>query len=143
MPLTPSDVANKQFGRQVRGYAMDEVDGFLDEVEQELTRLLSENARLAQRQAELRVGFESFLGAQRESRIVRLDADANVGSILGIGFPAWTGGVVQYMNGYEGRTGTGLRGFVTRARELAERYGKHFLPPASLVQKAEKGECIK
>ena len=52
MPLTPSDVANKQFGRQVRGYAMDEVDGFLDEVEQELTRLLSENARLAQRPAQ-------------------------------------------------------------------------------------------
>ncbi|WP_224243110.1 3-hydroxyacyl-CoA dehydrogenase NAD-binding domain-containing protein [Hyalangium gracile] len=75
--------------------------------------------------------------------VLRSTADANVGSILGIGFPAWTGGVVQYINGYEGRTGTGLRGFVTRARELAERYGKHFLPPASLVEKAEKGECLK
>ncbi|MBN1208716.1 MAG: enoyl-CoA hydratase/isomerase family protein [Myxococcaceae bacterium] len=75
--------------------------------------------------------------------VLRSVADANVGSILGIGFPAWTGGVVQYMNGYEGRTGTGLRGFVARARELAERYGKHFLPPASLVAKAERGEFLK
>ncbi|MFI6638272.1 3-hydroxyacyl-CoA dehydrogenase NAD-binding domain-containing protein [Streptomyces sp. NPDC050504] len=63
-------------------------------------------------------------------------ADANIGSIMGIGFPAWTGGVMQYMNGYEG----GLPGFVARARELAERYGERFLPPASLVEKAEKGE---
>jgi 3-hydroxyacyl-CoA dehydrogenase / enoyl-CoA hydratase / 3-hydroxybutyryl-CoA epimerase len=62
--------------------------------------------------------------------------DANIGSIMGIGFPPWTGGVIQYINGYEG----GLAGFVARARELAERYGDRFLPPASLVEKAEKGE---
>jgi 3-hydroxyacyl-CoA dehydrogenase/enoyl-CoA hydratase/3-hydroxybutyryl-CoA epimerase len=62
--------------------------------------------------------------------------DANIGSIFGIGFPAWTGGVVQYMNQYEG----GLKGFVARSRELAERYGDHFTPPQSLVEKAEKGE---
>ncbi|RKH67815.1 3-hydroxyacyl-CoA dehydrogenase NAD-binding domain-containing protein [Corallococcus llansteffanensis] len=74
--------------------------------------------------------------------VLRTVADANVGSILGIGFPAWTGGVVQYINGYEGPTGTGPRGFVLRARQLAERYGKHFLPPASLVAKAEKGELL-
>ncbi|EHR52495.1 3-hydroxyacyl-CoA dehydrogenase [Saccharomonospora marina XMU15] len=64
--------------------------------------------------------------------------DANIGSIFGIGFPAWTGGVVQYMNQYEG----GLKGFVARARQLAERYGDHFLPPQSLVDKAEKGEIF-
>ncbi|WPB79889.1 3-hydroxyacyl-CoA dehydrogenase NAD-binding domain-containing protein [Archangium violaceum] len=75
--------------------------------------------------------------------VLRSAADANVGSLLGIGFPPWTGGVVQFINGYEGHTGTGPRGFVTRARELAERYGKHFLPPASLVEKAEKGELLK
>lgn len=65
-------------------------------------------------------------------------ADANIGSIFGIGFPAWTGGVIQYINSYEG----GLGGFVARARELAERYGDHFTPPQSLVDKAEKGEIF-
>ncbi|MFC0112721.1 3-hydroxyacyl-CoA dehydrogenase NAD-binding domain-containing protein [Kibdelosporangium aridum] len=64
--------------------------------------------------------------------------DANIGSIMGIGFPPWTGGVIQYINGYPG----GLAGFVARARELAERYGSHFEPPASLVAKAEKGEIF-
>ncbi|GAA1023526.1 MULTISPECIES: 3-hydroxyacyl-CoA dehydrogenase NAD-binding domain-containing protein [Amycolatopsis] len=63
-------------------------------------------------------------------------ADANIGSIFGIGFPAWTGGVIQYINQYSG----GLQGFVDRARELAARYGSHFEPPQSLVEKAAKGE---
>ncbi|APR77744.1 Enoyl-CoA hydratase [Minicystis rosea] len=67
--------------------------------------------------------------------VLRSVADANVGSILGIGFPAWTGGVIQYINGYAG----GVRGFVARARELAERYGAHLAPPASLVAAAESG----
>ena len=58
--------------------------------------------------------------------------DANIGSIFGIGFPAWTGGVVQYINQYEG----GIAGFVARARELAARYGERFTPPASLVERA-------
>ncbi|GGP57507.1 3-hydroxyacyl-CoA dehydrogenase NAD-binding domain-containing protein [Streptomyces melanogenes] len=71
-----------------------------------------------------------------EEGVLTSVADANIGSIMGIGFPAWTGGVIQYINGYEG----GLPGFVARARELAERYGDRFLPPALLVAKAEKGE---
>ncbi|KZZ26656.1 3-hydroxyacyl-CoA dehydrogenase [Alcanivorax sp. HI0083] len=66
-------------------------------------------------------------------------ADANIGSIFGIGFPAWTGGVMQYINQYEG----GLRGFVARAQELAKLYGERFNPPASLLEKAEKGEIYK
>ncbi|MFI9250150.1 3-hydroxyacyl-CoA dehydrogenase NAD-binding domain-containing protein [Streptomyces sp. NPDC053069] len=69
-----------------------------------------------------------------EEGVLTSVADANIGSILGIGFPGWTGGVLQYINGYEG----GLPGFVARARELAERYGERFTPPALLVEKAEK-----
>ncbi|MGW2492479.1 3-hydroxyacyl-CoA dehydrogenase NAD-binding domain-containing protein [Streptomyces sp. NPDC001606] len=71
-----------------------------------------------------------------EEGVLTSVADANIGSILGIGFPGWTGGVLQYINGYEG----GLPGFVARARELAERYGERFTPPALLVEKAGKGE---
>ena len=58
--------------------------------------------------------------------------DANIGSIMGIGFPPWTGGVVQFMTGYPG----GLPGFVARAQELADRYGPRFTPPASLLTKS-------
>ncbi|QKW10214.1 enoyl-CoA hydratase/isomerase family protein [Streptomyces sp. NA04227] len=71
-----------------------------------------------------------------EEGVLTSVADANIGSIMGIGFPAWTGGVLQYINGYEG----GLPGFVARARELAATYGERFEPTALLVEKAEKGE---
>jgi 3-hydroxyacyl-CoA dehydrogenase / enoyl-CoA hydratase / 3-hydroxybutyryl-CoA epimerase len=58
--------------------------------------------------------------------------DANIGSIFGIGFPAWTGGVVQYVEGFPG----GVAGFVRRADELAARYGPRFEVPASLRARA-------
>jgi 3-hydroxyacyl-CoA dehydrogenase/enoyl-CoA hydratase/3-hydroxybutyryl-CoA epimerase len=71
-----------------------------------------------------------------EEGVLTSVADANIGSVLGIGFPAWTGGVLQYINGYEG----GPAGFTARARELAAAYGERFTPPALLVAKAERGE---
>ena len=48
MPLTPEDVQNKRFTtvRFKEGYDEEEVDAFLDEVEAELRRLLSENDEL-------------------------------------------------------------------------------------------------
>jgi 3-hydroxyacyl-CoA dehydrogenase/enoyl-CoA hydratase/3-hydroxybutyryl-CoA epimerase len=69
--------------------------------------------------------------------VIESVADANIGSIMGIGFPGWSGGVLQYINGYDG----GLPGFVARARELAETYGERFTPPDSLVARAEAGEA--
>ncbi|CBL46623.1 3-hydroxyacyl-CoA dehydrogenase [gamma proteobacterium HdN1] len=71
-----------------------------------------------------------------EEGVIERVADANIGSIMGIGFPPWTGGVIQFINGY------GLRKFVARAQELAARYGERFNPPALLVEKAEKGETF-
>ncbi|MFF9898198.1 3-hydroxyacyl-CoA dehydrogenase NAD-binding domain-containing protein [Streptomyces longispororuber] len=76
-----------------------------------------------------------------EEGVLTSVADANIGSILGIGFPGWTGGVLQYINGYD--DGAGLPAFVARARELAERYGERFTPPALLVEKAERGETFR
>ncbi|MCD9140905.1 3-hydroxyacyl-CoA dehydrogenase NAD-binding domain-containing protein [Streptomyces albireticuli] len=74
-----------------------------------------------------------------EEGVLTSVADANIGSILGIGFPGWTGGAIQYINGYEG----GPRGFVTRARELQAAYGERFAPSALLLEKAEKGELFR
>ncbi|GLW27494.1 3-hydroxyacyl-CoA dehydrogenase NAD-binding domain-containing protein [Actinoplanes regularis] len=65
-------------------------------------------------------------------------AEANIGSILGIGYPGWTGGVLQYINQYEG----GLPGFVARAEVLAARYGERFTPPPLLLKKAEEGSVF-
>ena len=52
MALTPEDVRNKQFSTAKRkGYEMDEVDAFLDQVELEIGGLLRENADLKGRLA--------------------------------------------------------------------------------------------
>ncbi|MBE4741730.1 3-hydroxyacyl-CoA dehydrogenase NAD-binding domain-containing protein [Streptomyces caniscabiei] len=82
-----------------------------------------------------RMLFAEVLEAVRcfDEGVILSEADANIGSLLGIGFPAWTGGVVQYAKGYPG----GVAGFVTRARELADRYGERFLPTPSLVARAD------
>jgi 3-hydroxyacyl-CoA dehydrogenase / enoyl-CoA hydratase / 3-hydroxybutyryl-CoA epimerase len=73
--------------------------------------------------------------------VIESVADANIGSILGIGFPGWTGGVLQYINGYEHPAyGDGLAAFLARARELATLYGERFEPPASLCERAEHDE---
>jgi len=56
MPLTPADVHNVAFSKPPigkRGYNEDEVDAFLDLIENELTRLIEENSDLRQRVAEL------------------------------------------------------------------------------------------
>ena len=71
-----------------------------------------------------------------DAGVLETVADANIGSIMGIGFPGWTGGVLQYVNGYPG----GPAGFVRRARELAAKHGARFEPPASLVALAERGD---
>jgi 3-hydroxyacyl-CoA dehydrogenase / enoyl-CoA hydratase / 3-hydroxybutyryl-CoA epimerase len=81
-----------------------------------------------------RLLFAEALEAWRahESGVIDSVADANVGSLLGIGFPAWTGGVLRYIDQYDG----GPAGFARRATELAARYGERFSPPASLAATA-------
>jgi len=64
--------------------------------------------------------------------VLRSAPEANIGSILGIGFPAWTGGVLQYINTYPG----GPVGFAARAHQLAKDYGPRFEPPRSLIELA-------
>jgi 3-hydroxyacyl-CoA dehydrogenase/enoyl-CoA hydratase/3-hydroxybutyryl-CoA epimerase len=71
-----------------------------------------------------------------EEGVLTSTADANVGSIFGIGFAAWTGGALQFINQY------GVKDFVARAQYLAEQYGERFAPPALLLDKAAKGEMF-
>jgi 3-hydroxyacyl-CoA dehydrogenase/enoyl-CoA hydratase/3-hydroxybutyryl-CoA epimerase len=82
-----------------------------------------------------RMLFAEALETQKclDENVLTSTADANIGSIMGIGFPPWTGGSAQYIVGYQGPAGTGKQAFVARARELAAKYGDRFLPPDSLT----------
>jgi 3-hydroxyacyl-CoA dehydrogenase/enoyl-CoA hydratase/3-hydroxybutyryl-CoA epimerase len=78
-----------------------------------------------------------------EEGVLRTVADANIGSIFGIGFPPLHGGALQYINGYPAADGRiGIEAFTERAQELAEKYGERFAPPALLLEKARKGETF-
>ncbi|MGH3425838.1 MAG: 3-hydroxyacyl-CoA dehydrogenase, partial [Nocardioidaceae bacterium] len=83
-----------------------------------------------------RLTFAQVIDTARclEEGIVTSVADANIGSILGIGFPAWTGGALQFVNAY------GTPAFVARADRLAASYGARFDVPELLRAKAASGE---
>jgi 3-hydroxyacyl-CoA dehydrogenase/enoyl-CoA hydratase/3-hydroxybutyryl-CoA epimerase len=69
-----------------------------------------------------------------EEGVVTTAAEADLGSILGWGFPAWTGGTLSYVDTI------GIRSFVAECDRLAKRYGKRFKPSKWLRQRAERNE---
>jgi 3-hydroxyacyl-CoA dehydrogenase / enoyl-CoA hydratase / 3-hydroxybutyryl-CoA epimerase len=54
--------------------------------------------------------------------------DANIGSIFGIGFPAYTGGAMQFIYGM------GVDAFVKRSAELAAKFGDGFVVTEAVVK---------
>ena len=62
--------------------------------------------------------------------------DANIGSIFGIGFPAWTGGAMQFIYG------TGIDAFIARAEELASRFGTGFALSADVKDAIRKHQPV-
>jgi 3-hydroxyacyl-CoA dehydrogenase/enoyl-CoA hydratase/3-hydroxybutyryl-CoA epimerase len=79
--------------------------------------------------------FAQCLEAVRclEEGVISDVRDGDVGVIMAVGFPAFTGGPFTHIDNY------GLEAFVGRARELAAAHGPRFEPPAGLVQRAAEG----
>jgi len=77
-----------------------------------------------------RILFRAVLETLRclDEGVLRSTQDANIGAIMGIGAPAWTGGYAQFVHTY------GHDAFRQRCKELAEKYGARFLPPANLMK---------
>jgi 3-hydroxyacyl-CoA dehydrogenase/enoyl-CoA hydratase/3-hydroxybutyryl-CoA epimerase len=71
-----------------------------------------------------------------EDGVVTTAAEADLGSILGWGFPAWTGGTLSYIDTI------GIRAFVTECERMSKRYGKRFKPSKWLKQRAERNESF-
>lgn len=65
-----------------------------------------------------------------ETNVLRSVEDGNIGSIMGIGAPVWTGGFLQFVETY------GHQRFVDRCNELAQHYGERFKPPQIALDKA-------
>lgn len=68
-----------------------------------------------------------------EDGVLLSPADGDVGAILGVGFPAYTGGPFSFMDGI------GIAEFVREAERLAALFGPHLQPPALLKRMAAEG----
>lgn len=58
----------------------------------------------------------------RDEGVVRDEIEGNVASVLGVGFPAWTGGSLRFVDQYDG----GRAGFTARCNEFADAFGDRF-----------------
>lgn len=71
-----------------------------------------------------------------EEGVLLAPADGDIGSILGVGFPAYTGGPFCFIDGI------GLPQFVAEADRLAELFGEQLRPPQLLRDMAAKGQTF-
>jgi 3-hydroxyacyl-CoA dehydrogenase/enoyl-CoA hydratase/3-hydroxybutyryl-CoA epimerase len=62
--------------------------------------------------------------------------EGNIGSIFGIGYPAWTGGALQFIYGM------GVSNFAKRSQELAAQYGDGFNVTQGVLATLEKHKPI-
>jgi 3-hydroxyacyl-CoA dehydrogenase/enoyl-CoA hydratase/3-hydroxybutyryl-CoA epimerase len=87
-------------------------------------------------EAQKRLLYIQSLEAARclEEGVLKSAAEADLGSILGWGFPAWTGGTLSYIDMI------GLDGFIAECDRLAKKYGRRFRPSKWLRERAARGQ---
>jgi len=119
----------KRAGRAAGGGFYDYPTGAPKRLWPELKRLY-EKPGLAWDMPELkdRILYRQAVEAARclQEGVLTSEHDGNIGSIFGIGFPAWTGGALQFIRS------EGVAKFIARAQELAQRHGPRFTPPEAL-----------
>ena len=97
-----------------------------------------EATRVSDEDIKDRLMFRQVIEALKclETGVLRSVADGNIGSIMGIGAPAHTGGLIQYVNTY------GFNKFAARCDELADNYGERFTCPEIVRTHAKSGELM-
>ncbi|MCR5134336.1 MAG: DivIVA domain-containing protein [Clostridiales bacterium] len=79
--ITPFDIEKKEFSKGVRGYNIEEVDEFLDQIIVDLEKLMKENLRLKTEVATLEQENEKFKGSEGEVVKVLEQARSLMGDI--------------------------------------------------------------
>jgi 3-hydroxyacyl-CoA dehydrogenase/enoyl-CoA hydratase/3-hydroxybutyryl-CoA epimerase len=69
-----------------------------------------------------------------EEGVLRSVHEADLGSILGWGYPAWTGGTLSFIDT------VGPARFVAECKRLQKKYGERFKPTKGLLARAQTGE---
>lgn len=68
--------------------------------------------------------------------VLRSATDGDIGSVLGWGFPIYTGGAISYIDF------VGAQQFVAECDEFVERFGERFAVPDSLREMAKAGKTF-
>ena len=69
-----------------------------------------------------------------QENVIRSIPEANLGSIFGWGFPAFKGGVIQYIHDY------GVDNFVRRCNQFKKKHGQRFSTPKKLRELVAKDQ---
>ena len=89
---------------------------------------------------ELKLRFLSIMALESarcfEEGVVSAPRDVDIGSILGIGYPSWTGGTLSYIDT------VGIGAFVQRCEALAARFGERFTPSSWLRDRVNAGDAF-
>ncbi|THH39076.1 3-hydroxyacyl-CoA dehydrogenase [Aliishimia ponticola] len=94
-----------------------------------LSQFAKGNAEISQADAVDRILYRQAIETLRclDEGVLNTEVEANLGGIFAIGFPAHTGGAIQFIRG------VGIDAFAARAAELADAYGERFdIAPTAL-----------
>lgn len=136
------DVLNKMMEKLIRP-GMAKQAGFYayGENGKEIWTGLSEHFPSQQEEFDQQEIIERFLFAQvleaawcLQEGVIKTTQEANLGSVFGWGFPAFRGGVIQYVRDF------GKDKFIARAEELKAAHGQRFTVPRWLKQVEGLGE---
>jgi 3-hydroxyacyl-CoA dehydrogenase/enoyl-CoA hydratase/3-hydroxybutyryl-CoA epimerase len=101
-----------------------------------LSQFKLRDAQVSMADAEDRLLYRQAVETLRclDEGVLRSETEANLGSIFAIGFPAHTGGALQFIRGI------GIAHFAARAAELAQRYGERFVIKESALEKLRQSK---
>lgn len=96
-----------------------------------LSQFMVRDAQVSARDAQDRLLYRQVVESLRclDEGVLRSEAEANLASVFAIGFPAYTGGVLQFIQG------CGVEQFAERAAQLEAAYGKRFAVTKSALDK--------
>ncbi|WP_158965635.1 3-hydroxyacyl-CoA dehydrogenase NAD-binding domain-containing protein [Chachezhania sediminis] len=96
-----------------------------------LSQFAEGNAQVSLEDAVDRILYRQAIETLRclDEGVLRTEVEANLGGIFAIGFPAHTGGAIQFIRGI------GIDAFAARAKELADAYGERFTVSAAALDK--------
>jgi 3-hydroxyacyl-CoA dehydrogenase/enoyl-CoA hydratase/3-hydroxybutyryl-CoA epimerase len=103
-----------------------------------LSRFKLRDAQVSMADAEDRLLYRQAIETLRclDEGVLRSETEGNLGSIFAIGFPAHTGGALQFIRGI------GTAHFAARAAELAQRYGERFVIKESALERLRQSKSM-